>query len=265
MQLPVAFQKSLEAGIAKRLAQSQCFELQPPADEIGLIDFGSNDTLSLRSCKSYWEAFLCALERTKSVFLGAGGSRVLDGSNAQIQCLERLLAEYHGAEDTLFFNSGYEANMAIYGTLPRPTDLIVHDAMIHASIRDGIRFGRCSDTHEFPHNDVGQLQAILEQIVQTNPGIRDGNHTAFVAIESFYSMEGDAAPVNEILAVMENTLPTRNGVLIVDEAHSNGLIGPGGSGFIQHLGYKDTCVIQMQSYGKAPAALGGRLTNMASP
>jgi 8-amino-7-oxononanoate synthase len=259
MELPQSFIRSLKAGLEKRQQENQYFHLHPPAMELGLVDFGSNDSLSIRNSGCVRERFLDELDATPDFALGAGGSRVLDGSNGHVMKLERYLADYHGAEDGLFFNSGYEANVAIHSNLPQPGDVIIHDSLIHTSIRDGIRGSRASIVKSFAHNDVDSLGHVVDEIKKTSPVIAQGHQTVFVVFESFYSMEGDMSPVADILSRVRELLPFGNCAFIIDEAHSTGLIGPQGSGYINHLKLQDEGIIQMHSYAKAPGAHGGML------
>jgi 8-amino-7-oxononanoate synthase len=253
--LPVSFLRSLESGLEHRRRQNQLFQLQPPAEQLGLVDFGSNNSLGIRTDAHTRERFLEKLAADPGFFLGSGGSRVLDGSSRQIADLEKYLASYHGAEDALIFNSGYEANVAIWSSLPRPGDVIIHDEMIHGSIRDGIKTSRVAIVKFFAHNNVESLRGVLQDVCVTSPDILQGRHTVFIAIESFYSMDGDASPITEMVEMAKDILP--NTIFIVDEAHSTGLIGPQGSGYVRHLGLERGSIIQMQSYAKAPGAMGG--------
>lgn len=257
MQLPQSFFNSLEAGLERRRQQNQCFCLAPPAEQLGLVDFGSNDSLSLRLSSSVRGRFLDQLDAHPDFSLGAGGSRVLDGSHRHVMELERYIADYHGAEESLLFNSGYEANRALFGLLPHTGDAVVHDAKIHASIIDGIRVSRASITRAFEHNDVDSLGHAIEHIKTSSSDILQGHRTLFVALESFYSMEGDVSPVTEMLARVRHVLPLGNFVFLIDEAHSSGLIGPQGSGYIRHLRLEGESIIQMHSYAKGPGVLGG--------
>src|SRR5579872_4205508 len=115
------------------------------------VDFTSNDYLGLASSPRLGRAMCDALARGLPV--GAGASRLLRGNHLEIEALEGQAAKFFGAERALLFGSGYAANTALFSTLPQPGDLIVHDALIHASVRDGIRLGRASAV-AFPHNDV---------------------------------------------------------------------------------------------------------------
>lgn len=257
MQLPPSLTAALQSGIAKRRQQGQYFEMSPPATEMGMVDFGSNDTLGLRSSPSMHEIFHRELRKSTDFVIGAGASRCLGGSTNEVTKLERLLADFHHGKEAVFFNSGYEANVGIYSTLPQPGDAIIHDFMAHASIRDGIRYGRASIVKVFAHNDLQSLDDVLEKVKLGSADISCGRRTVFIALESFYSMEGDISPIPEILSHVRSSLPAGNGVLIVDEAHSTGIVGPNGSGYICHLGLEKEPIISMQSFGKGPGALGG--------
>ncbi|PYH37797.1 aminotransferase class I/II-fold pyridoxal phosphate-dependent enzyme [Aspergillus neoniger CBS 115656] len=257
MQLPPSLTAALQSGIAKRRQQGQYFEMSPPATEMGMVDFGSNDTLGLRSSPSMHEIFHRELKKSPDFVIGAGASRCLGGSTNEVTKLERLLAYFHHGKEAVFFNSGYEANVGIYSTLPQPGDAIIHDITAHASIRDGIRYGRASIVKAFAHNDLQSLDDVLEKLKLESADINCGRRTVFVALESFYSMEGDISPIPKILLHVRSALPAGNGVLIVDEAHSTDIVGPNGSGYICHLGLEKEPIISMQSFGKGPGALGG--------
>src|SRR6201996_1542278 len=118
-------------------------------------DFTSNDYLALADSPVLKAAVTAALAR--GVPLGAGGSRLLRGNHPEHELLESEAAEFFGSETALFFPSGFAANAAIAATLPRRQDLIVHDALIHASFRDGLEPGRIQSI-EAPHNDVGAIE-----------------------------------------------------------------------------------------------------------
>ncbi|GLA93867.1 hypothetical protein AtubIFM61612_003005 [Aspergillus tubingensis] len=252
MQLPPSLTAALQSGIAKRRQQGQYFEMSPPATEMGMVDFGSNDTLGLRSSSSMHKTFHGELKKSPD-----WREPMPRWFTNEVTKLERLLADFHHGKEAVFFNSGYEANVGIYSTLPQPGDAIIHDTMAHASIRDGIRYGRVSIVKAFAHNNLQSLDDVLEKVKLGSADISCGRRTVFVALESFYSMEGDISPIPEILSHVRCALPAGNGVLIVDEAHSTGIVGPNGSGYICHLGLEKEPIISMQSFGKGPGALGG--------
>lgn len=258
MALPSAFKKGLEAAIEKRRQHGQLV-LPSPSEHSTAIDLGSNDSLSLISSGALREETLRELERNPGFSVGAGGSRVLEPAEDAAQ-LEKFLADLHGAPDGLFFNSGFEANVAIFSTLPQTGDAIIHDDLIHASIHDGMKGSRASIIKPFAHNDPIALRRVLEQVKDISPAIRTGQSTVFITIETVYSMDGDIAPVQEIVKEAKGAFPSGNFVLAVDEAHSNGLVGPKGAGYISHLGLEKEFAIRLNTCGKALGAVGGEST-----
>ncbi|KAB8234780.1 hypothetical protein ETB97_003997 [Aspergillus alliaceus] len=256
MSLPRAFSEDLNAGLNKCRQQRLYLQTSPSPDGSSVVDFSSNDSLALRSSEALRKEFFRQLGQ-RPLYLGAGSSRVLDGSSKQVMELEARLAAYHGAKDGLLFNSGYEANVAIFSNLPHPGDAIVYDNLIHASIIDGSQASQATIVRSFKHNDVHSLRQVLENIKAESLDIVEGRRTVFVSFESFYSMDGDVAPIRDILDIVKQALPAGNFVFIIDEAHSVGLIGPHGSGLAAHLGLEKELHIQMQCYTKAPGASCG--------
>lgn len=164
---------------------------------------------------------------------GASGSRLLAGNTSYAEGLEAFIARYHGAEAALLFNSGYDANVGLFSSLPQKGDTIICDELIHASIIDGARLS-FGNRYTFTHNDVDALEAKLQAA--------KGN--CYVVIESVYSMDGDSAPLAAIAA-----LTAKNGAaLIVDEAHAVGLYP---FGLVQHLGLQDSVFARVVTFGKA--------------
>ncbi|OBT67638.1 hypothetical protein VE03_03827 [Pseudogymnoascus sp. 23342-1-I1] len=255
MPLPRAFKKGLQAAIERRRQEGYVFSLATPVDPSKTIDFGTNDTLSLVSSGALRAEFLAELERNPDFSIGACGSRVLEDSEYNIE-LERFLCRTHGAEDGLFFGSGYDANVAIFGTIPQPGDAIVYDELVHASIWDGMKASRASITKPFAHNDPRSLGQVLEHLQEQSPEIRSGDHTVFVSVESVYSMDGDICPAHEIVAVTKKALPHGNFILIMDEAHSNGLVGPNGAGLVSEWGLEKEFGIRLHTCGKALGTTG---------
>jgi 8-amino-7-oxononanoate synthase len=155
------------------------------------------------------------IERSRLFANGATGSRLLSGNSAYAEELERHIAALHNSEAGLIFNSGYDANLGLFSSLPQRGDTIITDELIHASIIDGARLS-FANRYTFKHNDLQSLDDKLKQA--------RGN--CYVAIESVYSMDGDTPPIAGIL-----TLTERYGAsLIVDEAHAVGLYGYGLAG-----------------------------------
>lgn len=201
-------------------------------------DFASNDYLGLADSTVLRTAVAEALAR--GVPIGSGGSRLLRGNHPEHQILEQEAADFFGSPSALFFSSGYSANSALLSTLPQRGDLIVHDALIHASSHEGMRLAR-AESRRANHNDVQSFADVLLDWRKSG-----GTGRPWLAVESLYSMEGDKAPLTDLLA-----LATENdGFLIIDEAHATGLFGMSGRGLAEGFDGKDN-VITVRTCGKA--------------
>jgi len=219
------------------------------------INFSSNDFLSLSTSPILKAAFHAELKRS-NVPMGSGGSRLLDGNSRYAEKLEREIADFHGAPAGLLFNSGFDANAGVFACLPQPGDIIIYDQLIHASVHDGMRLSRASQRLPFLHNSVQSLKEVLLECVQRNDKVKDGDAHVFVAVESVYSMDGDVAPLKSIVDTVEDVLPTGTGYVIVDEAHSTGVLGPKGRGLVSQLGLESKILIRLHTFGKALACNG---------
>ena len=206
-------------------------------------DFTSNDYLALAESPALRDAVAAALAR--GVPLGAGGSRLLRGNHPEHEALEEEAAAFFRSQTALFFPTGFAANAAIAATLPRRNDLIVHDALIHASFRDGLNPERVAAV-ETPHNDVG---AIHDAIVHWRA--HGGRGRPWIAVETLYSMDGDRAPLAELAALAAQ----HEAMLILDEAHATGVYGPDGRGLGADLEGQEN-VISLHTCGKALGAMG---------
>ncbi|PWY67642.1 PLP-dependent transferase [Aspergillus sclerotioniger CBS 115572] len=221
-----------------------------------MADFGSNDTLSFSSSGVLRTAFLKELERHPNFTLGSRSTRIFEGTTQYLTDLEEYLAHFHGAESALFFNSGFDANVALWSTVPQPGDVVLYDQYVHASIHEGMRRGR-AETQMFPHNDCAGLQQCLLNLREKHPGIAEGNQTVFIALESVYSMDADSPPIHRMIQLVKEILPRGNAVLSIDEAHSNGLLGPNGSGYACSLGLEKEFALRLHTCGKGLGATGG--------
>ena len=170
--------------------------------------------------------------------LGSTGSRLLSGNFTYTEDLEKEIAAFHQCEAGLIYNSGYDANLGLFSSIPQKGDTIIHDELIHASIIDGARLS-FAYRFNFKHNDLVSLENKLKLI----------NGRCFVAIESIYSMDGDTAPIPQILALTEKY----NAHLIVDEAHAVGLFG---KGIVNQLGLQDKIFARLVTFGKALGCSG---------
>ncbi|KAJ5860688.1 uncharacterized protein N7529_007998 [Penicillium soppii] len=221
------------------------------------VDFASNDTLSLSSSRDLSKAFLEELDRNAGFEIGSGSSRSLSGTTEYLANLESKLRDFHGAEEAIIFNSGFDANVALWSTVPQIGDVVLYDEYVHASIHDGMRRGRAR-TQSFRHNDFVDLRKHLTEL-KTDEGVAEGQKVVFVAVESFYSMDGDVVPLEEMVKVAKEMLPKGNAVLVVDEAHSNGIVGPNGSGVVSHLGLESHIGLRVHTCGKALGSTGAVL------
>lgn len=246
---------AMETTLSKRKAKSllRALTIAPSAS----IDFSSNDYLSLSTSPLLKSAYLQEVESHPDFRLGSGGSRLLDGNSTYVEQLEKDIAGFHGASDGLLFNSGFDANSSFFSCVPQPGDLILHDQFIHASVHEGMRLSRAAARVPFVHNSVADLKAKLSEQIQKDGLIKSGLRNVFVAIESLYSMDGDLAPIAEIVELVESLLPHGNGHIVVDEAHSNGIYGPQGRGIVCNLGLEKRIFARLHTFGKGLACNGG--------
>ncbi|KAI6780904.1 putative 8-amino-7-oxononanoate synthase-like protein [Emericellopsis cladophorae] len=238
----------------------------------GTVDFSSNSYLSLSTNADIKCAYLDKIESTTEgeLALGPGGSRLLDGNSVAAESLERAIAAFHRAPAGLLFNSGYETNTGLFSCAAQPGDVLVYDELIHASVHDGMRLSK-GRRMPFVHNcvkddipDTGPakmikgLDDVLAELVRGEDGenFRNGQANVFVAVESVYSMDGDLAPLAEIVECVEGRFPNRNGHIIVDEAHATGWLGDRGRGLVSDLGLEDRVWARVHTFGKAMGCNG---------
>jgi 8-amino-7-oxononanoate synthase len=167
---------------------------------------------------------------------GSTGSRLLAGNYSLIEETEKRIANFHQAHQALIFNSGYDANLGLLACIAERGDTILYDQLSHASIRDGIRLS-FARAFSFAHNDLTDLEKKLKQ--------KKGN--CFVVTESVFSMDGDLAPLQDMVNLCEQS----GAHLIVDEAHATGVVGDWGEGLVQQLGLQHNCFARIHTFGKA--------------
>lgn len=213
-------------------------------------DFSSNDYLALADCARIRAALMLALER--GLPSGSGGSRLLRGNHPEHEALEADAAQFFHAERALFFGSGYAANTALLSALPQREDLVVFDALVHASAHDGMKLGR-APVQSFAHNDVDAAAAAIQTWRQAG-----GVGTPWIVIESLYSMEGDCAPLADLHALAQRC----DAFLMIDEAHATGVYGPSGRGLAAEFEGSDY-VIALHTGSKALGAGGALVTGPA--
>ncbi len=215
------------------------------------IDFTSNDYLGLAASPELAAAAREAIAR--GVPIGAGGSRLLRGNHEEHELLEAEAAAFFGSETALFFGGGFPANAALIATLPARGDLVVHDALVHASAWDGMAQTKATCIAA-AHNDP---QAFDDAITGWRAG--GGVGRVWIAVESLYSMDGDRAP----LAALAEVAARHDAMLLIDEAHATGVLGPEGRGLSAGLEGSDS-VIGLHTCGKALGASGALVTCSAS-
>jgi 8-amino-7-oxononanoate synthase len=255
------FLRNLEVALDQRRADHSLLTLHKFEHE---VDFSSNDFLSLATSGLLREAFLKELARNPDFAVGSTASRISDGNNACMESAEQQIAEFHGAQAALLVGSGYDANCAIFSAVPRPGDAVVYDELIHASVHDGLKSSLASTQLPFKHNSAEGLREVLVHLKKSQSLIRDGSRCVLVAVESVYSMDGDVTPLVEIVEVVKDIFPAGNAQVIIDEAHSTGLLGKNGRGLVCELGLEKEVAIRLHTYGKGLGATGGRFFSSSS-
>jgi 8-amino-7-oxononanoate synthase len=210
-----------------------------------LINFSSNDYLGLAQDSRLKRA---AIEATERWGAGAGAARLICGTLPAHRELEEAIAKFKGTAAALSFGSGYAAAVGTICALVGSDDVVVIDKLVHASLVDGARLSGAK-LRVFRHNDVEDLRRILEWAREEKKDVA----RILVVTESVFSMDGDCAPLREIVELKE-----RFGAwLMVDEAHALGVLGPGRRGLAEELGVANRIEVQMGTLGKAVGSAGG--------
>jgi 8-amino-7-oxononanoate synthase len=236
-------------GLARRL---RVLEGAPPEVLLRgagrVVVFASNDYLGLAH-----DPRVVAAARDAAAAHGAGAaaSRLITGTGPLHEALEARLAAFKGAERALLFGSGYQANVGAVSALAGADDVVFSDALNHASIVDGCRLSRARVV-VYPHGDVDALEMLLRR--------HPTGRRRLLVTESVFSMDGDIAPLADLVAVAE-----RHGcLLLVDEAHATGVFGPDGRGVVAALGLGDRVHVTIGTLSKALGSYGGFVAARAS-
>jgi 8-amino-7-oxononanoate synthase len=228
----------IDADLRALRDQSQFRSLEIPAG----VNLCSNDYLALAADPRLKQAVLAALQSCDR--LGSTGSRLLSGNSRDWEAIESEFANFVGAESALYFTSGYAANVGLLSAILQPNDIVFSDALNHASLIDGIRLS-LARKFIYPHRDLRFLEHALRQNA-TASGAK------IIVTESIFSMEGDIAPLAEILRLAEK----HAAYVIVDEAHAIGVCGAEGRGLVAELRYRSRILATVYTCGKALASIG---------
>jgi len=244
------FAKDMEALRARSLDRHlrEITTAQGPEVEIGgrrrLINFSSNDYLGLANDPRLSDAAITAIDEFGA---GAGASRLISGTQSPHLSLERALAQWKQTEAALCFNSGYAAALGTIPTLVVKNDVVLLDKLCHASLIDGAKLSGAV-LRVFPHNHVAKLESHLEWSRREHSGKR-----VLIVTESVFSMDGDRAPLRELVELKKHF----GALLMLDEAHAVGVIGPNGRGLTAAENLNDDVDVQMGTLSKALGASGG--------
>ena len=210
----------------------------------GMVDFCSNDYLGLAKDKGLADQIASdqtawqAMQAETVPINGSSGSRLISGNHPYMEAFEKQCAELHQAEAALLFGSGFEANLGLISALAQKEHVIFCDKLLHASLIDGLRLAP-AERRIFKHNDLDDLIHLLEQYPTET--------LKWVVVESVYSMDGDMAPLQELIRLKQKY----SFELIVDEAHAGGVYGPQGAGLCVELGIEEEIFARVVTFGKA--------------
>jgi 8-amino-7-oxononanoate synthase len=236
-------QKKLEARKSDLLYRSR-YAIDPLGQSIisvsGMrcVDFSSNDYLGLKMHPRVTEALIKACQKYG---FGSGASAFISGYSSLHQEVEEKFARWLCVDHAVLFSSGYTANISIFNALCKRSDTVLSDKLCHASLLDGIILSRTKHLR-YQHNNIKHLEEIAEK-----------NHPNLIVTESIFSMEGDTAPISDLVRISKHY---QSG-LIIDDAHAIGVLGETGKGALEHFSLNQndyTCLVM--PLGKAFSAIG---------
>lgn len=238
------FPKSLQQKIQQR-EQNNALRKLPVANS--LVDFASNDYLGFANSEEIFNQTHQYLLDNKIKINGATGSRLISGNHNLYQITEDYIAHFHQSETALIFNSGYDANVGFFSSVPQRNDIILYDELCHASIREGILMSNAK-AYKFQHNNFEDLETIIKRC-----------HTelveVYVVTESVFSMDGDSPNLKELSSLCEKY----NCYLVVDEAHALGVFGDFGQGVVQSQGLQEKVFARIITFGKGLGCHGAAI------
>jgi 8-amino-7-oxononanoate synthase len=250
------FPKSLSAKLETRMQNNALRQLRSSSC---LIDFASNDYLGFAKSKTIFEQTHQFLIDNNFCENGATGSRLLTGNHPLYEIAENHIAQFHQAESALIFNSGYDANIGFFSSVPQKGDFILYDELCHASIRDGIQLSYAK-AYKYQHNDYEDLERLFVRChTERSRGVSPENNpqptTIYIVTESVFSMDGDSPNFETIITIAEEY----QALIVVDEAHALGVFGENGCGLLQQLQVQNKIFARIMTFGKGLGCHGAAI------
>lgn len=240
------FPINLESKLKKREQEDALRSLPAKSN---LVDFSSNDYLGFATNDSLFANTFQLLLNKNVAHNGATGSRLISGNHSLYNDLEFDLVTFFKSDSALVFNSGYDANLGFFSAVPQREDIILFDALMHTSIRDGILLSNAK-SYKFNHNSIADLEDKLSQATS-----KDFNGEVYVVTESVFSMDGDSPDIDALLKFTKKN----DYHLVIDEAHAIGVFGAQGEGMVQqNKAYKDVFA-RIVSFGEAMGCYGAAI------
>lgn len=212
----------------------------------GIFDLSSNDYLGYSRSMDIFDGAHRLLQEKDLLKNGSTGSRLLSGNHELYDLAEQKVAAFHNADTALIFNSGYDANVGFFGNVPQRADVVLYDELVHASIRDGISMGNAKAI-KFKHNDLTDLRKKLKELQQ-----KISDNDIYIISEAVFSMDGDMPNVKDLISLTEEF----QAFLVLDEAHSLGVMGDNGKGIVQELELEEKIFARILTFGKGLGAHG---------
>jgi len=238
------FPKALAHKLQQREANYALRELPFSKDS---IDFASNDYLGFAKNETIFNETHEYLVQNNLKVNGATGSRLISGNHSLYTTNENFIAKFHDVPAALIFNSGYDANVGFFSSVPQRNDVILYDELCHASIRDGIAMSNAK-SYKFQHNDLEDLESIIQRY-NTEPV------EVYVVTESVFSMDGDCPNLEELVSISKKY----NCHLVIDEAHALGVFGESGEGLVQNLDFQNDVFARIITFGKGLGCHGAAI------